>query len=152
LVLAFGLGAIGIGAALFWPRHAEPTGAPARSAVASASASSAPSAPPGALGPFDPRAVDPMELLGKAKTRALAWSKDALLISMRARPVVSGRVDIASGGTIEYVFGRPTGEGMGPGTKTSGKRLRMTLTNTGIELEETAGPGARAALEPNCPL
>src|SRR5262249_19658867 len=108
--------------------------------------------PPGALGPFDPRAVDPMELLGKAKTRALAWSKDALLISMRARPVVSGRVDIASGGTIEYVFGRPTGEGMGPGTKTSGKRLRMTLTNTAIEPEATAGPGARAALEPNCPL
>jgi hypothetical protein len=70
-----------------------------------------------------------MEVLGRAKTRALVWSKDALLISMRASPVVSGRVDVGSGGTIEYLFGRPTGEGLGPGTKVSGKRLRVALTS-----------------------
>jgi hypothetical protein len=84
--------------------------------------------------------------------RALAWSKDALLVSMRASPVVSGRVDLESGGTIEYLFGRPTGEGLGPGAKVSGKRLRIALTHTGTEIDEAGGAVARAALEPNCPL
>jgi len=93
-----------------------------------------------------------MEVLGKAKTRALAWSKDALLISMRASPVVSGRVDIESGGTLEYLFGKPTGEGLGPGAKVAGKRLHIALTKTGTEIGESGGPAARAALEPNCPL
>jgi hypothetical protein len=93
-----------------------------------------------------------MEVLGKAKTLALAWSKDALLISMRASPVVSGRVDLESGGALEYVFGKPTGEGLGPGAKVAGKRLRIALTKAGTEIGESGGPAARAALEPNCPL
>ena len=93
-----------------------------------------------------------MEVLGKAKTRALAWSKDALLVSMRASPVVSGRVDVSNGGTIEYLFGKPTGEGLGPGAKVSGKRLRIALSSAGTQIGEAAGSAARAALEPNCPL
>jgi hypothetical protein len=104
------------------------------------------------LGPFDPKAADPMALLGKARARALAWSKDALLVSIRADPVVAGRVDLENGGTIEYTFGKPTGESLSPGTKVSGKRLRIALTRAGSKIGEAAGPSARAAPEPNCLL
>jgi hypothetical protein len=101
---------------------------------------------------MDARAVDPMDVLAKAKTRALAWSKDALLVSMRVHPVVSGHVDVSSGGAIEYWFGMPTGEGFGPGAKIAGKRFHVTIDQAGVHVEEAAGAPGRAALEPNCPL
>jgi hypothetical protein len=104
------------------------------------------------VGAVNLRAVDPMEVLGRAKTRALSWSKDAVLVSMRARPVASGRVDVQGGGSVEYWFAKPTGEGFGPGMKVAGKRLHISLESTGTKTEETAGGPARAALEPNCPL
>lgn len=152
IALAAGLAIIGAGAVLLRPRTPAESAAPMHPAAPTASPPASGHAPPSDLGPFDPRAVDPMDILGRAKTRALVWSKDALLISMRANPVVSGRVDVGSGGTIEFLFGKPTGEGLGPGAKTSGKRLRIALTSTGTEIGETGGPPTRAALEPNCPL
>jgi hypothetical protein len=117
-----------------------------------AATASAAEGAPGDLGPYDPRAVDPAEIFGKAKTRALAWSKDAVLVSIRARPVVLGRVDVGSGGSIEYFFGKPSGEGLGAGAKVASKRLMILLGNTGTKVEETSGGAGRAALEPNCPL
>lgn len=152
IALAIGLALLGVGAALLRPRVAVSDPGPARSAPPAVSETVPAEPPPNDLGPFDPKAADPIALLGKAKARALAWSKDALLVSIRADPVVAGRVDLEKGGTIEYTFGKPTGESLSPGTKVSGKRLRVALTRTGGEIDEVAGPPARAALEPNCLL
>jgi len=151
VLLVAGLAVIGIIAAVFVPKRSAEADTPPPVRPAPSTAAEKP-ANPDDFGPMDTRAVDPMDVLGKAKTRALAWSKDAMLVSMRARPVVSGRVDVQGGGTIEYWFAKPTGEGFGPGAKIAGKRLHLTLDNTGVHVEEAPGAPGRAALEPNCPL
>jgi hypothetical protein len=93
-----------------------------------------------------------MEILGRAKTRALVWSKEAQLVAMRAAPVVDARVNLSSGGSIEYSFAKPTGEGFGSGARVSGKRLSIRIAGTSTQVDEVAAPPGRAALEPNCPL
>jgi hypothetical protein len=152
VVLVVGLAAIGlIGVVLTPHRRSETEVGPRAPAVV---ATVAPDRPidPNDLGVRDPSAVDPMDVLGRARTRALAWSRDALLVSLRAQPVLSGRVNLASGGTIEYWFGKPTGEGFGAGAKVAGRRLHLTLTSGGTQVDEAPAGGGRAALEPNCPL
>lgn len=151
IALFLGLGAIGAAAVLLRQRDTSPD-ASREPPIASALEGEPKKTAPTDVGALNLRAVDPIELLGRVKTRALSWSKDAVLVSMRARPVASGRVDVQGGGTVEYWFGKPTGEGFGPGMKTAGKRLRISLESTGTKTEETAGGPARAALEPNCPL
>jgi hypothetical protein len=151
LLLVGGLAAIGIGAALFMPKRSESATIPEARRPAPSVAAEAPKNPDD-FGPMDMRALDPMELLGKAKTRALAWSKDAVLVSLRAHPVVSGRVDVSSSGSIEYWFGKPTGEGFAPGAKIAGKPLHVTIDQGGVHVDEAAGTSGRVALEPNCPL
>jgi hypothetical protein len=100
----------------------------------------------------DVRAVDPIEALGKARARAIAWHPDAILVSIHAAPVGESGVDLPSGGVIEYVFGRPAGEGFGAGAKTSNKRFTVKLSSAGESgAESSAGPG-RAAIDPNCPF
>jgi hypothetical protein len=151
VVLAVGLAAIGGLAAALVPRgRGTVEAAPAVSAGPVPSAEAA--AGPDDLGIGDPSAVHPSELLGRARVRALAWNREALLLAIRAEPVVSGAVNLTSGGTIEYWFGKPTGEGFGAGAKVSGKRLRIALGQSGTKVEETGGGIGRAALEPNCPL
>jgi hypothetical protein len=151
IAVLLALGAIGVAAALLRthdPSSDASLGPPVSSALEGDPGKTAPTD----VGTVNLRAVDPIELLGRVKTRALAWSKDAVLVSLRARPVASGRVDVQGGGSIEYWFGKPTGEGFGPGMKIAGKRLHVSLESTGTKTEETAGAPARAALEPNCPL
>jgi hypothetical protein len=151
VALAIGLAAIGAAVVLLRPRAASPDAtrdAPLASVTEGESGKTAPTN----VGAVNLRAVDPIEVLGRVKTRALAWSKDAVLVSMRARPVASGRVDVQGGGSVEYWFGKPTGEGFGLGMKVAGKRLHIALESTGTKTEQTAGGSARAALEPNCPL
>jgi hypothetical protein len=149
--LVVGLAVIGGAAAVLRP-HGSATATAARSPLALASANDSTKTSSGELGTVDLKSVDPMEVLGRAKTRALAWSSDAVLVSMRARPVTDGRVNVQAGGSVDYWFGKPTGEGFGPGTKVTGKRLHISLESTGTKTEETSGGAGRAALEPNCPL
>jgi hypothetical protein len=145
--------AAAIGGAAFVLRSRDPrTVAESAQSVSSAAEGETRKALPTDVGALNLHAVDPMEVLGRVKTRALTWSKDAVLVSMRARPVASGRVDVQGGGSVEYWFGKPTGEGFGPGMKVAGKQLHVSLESTGTKTEETAGAPARAALEPNCPL
>jgi hypothetical protein len=153
VLLAVGLLAIGLVGVLL---------SPSRKHASAEAVSAAPAAPPVAparpvdpndLGIADPNAVDPMEVLGRAKSRALAWNRDAILVALRAGPVNRGHVSLTSGGTITYWFGKPTGEGFGPGAKVAGKRLQISVTSGPTKVDEvTSGPGSRAALEPNCPL
>src|SRR5580765_5503948 len=90
IALATALAFLGAGAALLRPRVAVLDPGPAHSAPSAVSETVPAELPPNDLGPFDPKAADPMALLGNAKARALAWSKDALLVSIRADPVVAG--------------------------------------------------------------
>jgi hypothetical protein len=151
VALAFGLAVIGTALVLLRQGDAGPD--PSRTApLASVTEGESGKTAPTDVGTINLRAVDPIEVLGRVKTRALTWSKDAVLVSMRARPVASGRVDVQGVGSVEYWFGKPTGEGFGPGMKVAGKRLHISLESTGTKTQETAGGPARAALEPNCPL
>jgi len=129
--------------------------APARRALSPTAHSELPPeapADPNDLGIEDPKRVDPSALLGKAKTRALAWSKDAVLVGVKAGPVVRGLVDITSDGTIDFTFGKPTGEGFGADVRVAGKGFRILVRGSGTKVDDTAMVTGRAALEPNCPL
>jgi len=150
IVLAVGLAAIG-GLFALAPRHVDTTAAATPSVPKpAATPSEAHPADPNDFGIADPASVDPMEILGRAKARALAWSKDAELASIRAQPVANGTVNVSAGGTIEFWFGRPTGEARL--ARVSGKRLHVTVGASSTGVEEVAVPPGRAALEPSCPL
>jgi hypothetical protein len=152
VVLGVGLLAIG-GLFALAPRHPDTNSiAASNTAKVLPSATQAPPVDPNDLGIKDPSAVDPGEILGRAKTRALAWSKDAQLVSLRALPVENAKVNLSSGGIIEFWFAKPTGEGFGSGARVGGKRLHLKLGATGTEVEEIAAQNGRAALEPNCPF
>jgi hypothetical protein len=100
----------------------------------------------------DPSKVDPSDVLVRAKSRALVWHRDAVLVSMRAQPMSDGKVNLTSGGTIEYVFGKPTDASFGMGVRVSGKRFRITLAGSESTAVQVGGTAGRAALEPNCPI
>ncbi|HEX7670889.1 MAG TPA: hypothetical protein VF395_14940, partial [Polyangiaceae bacterium] len=153
VVLGVGLAAILLLAVALGPRHGDDSATSAAAAVKSA-APRPPDHPvnPNDLALGDLTKVDPIDVLGRAKTRALAWNRDAVLVSLRAQPVSAGKVNVESGGTLEYFFGKPTGEGFGAGTRVSGKRFRIAIAASGTTAEEVAGGLGRAALEPNCPL
>jgi hypothetical protein len=151
--LGVGLAGILVLAVTLGPRRADDS----TRAAPVAAKSAVPSLPdhpadPNDLRVGDPGSVDPMDVLARAKTRALAWNRDAVLVSLRAQPVTGGKVNLMNGGTVEYLFGKPTGEGFGAGTRVSGKRFHITLSGSGTTAEEAGGAPGRAALEPNCPL
>jgi hypothetical protein len=152
VVLGVGLAAIGTAATLLSPGRRDGSSAAASANRPPPAAAAPRPVDPNDLGIQNPAAVDPSDVLGRAKTRALVWSKDAVLASIRARPVVNGKVDLTGGGTVEYVYGKPTGEGFGAGARIAGKRLRITLTGSGTKVDEIGGGPLRAAMEPNCPL
>lgn len=153
VVLGVGLAAILVLAVALGPRRgddaAKTTPVAARSALPSLPEHPA---DPNDLALGDLTKIDPIDVLGRAKIRALAWNRDAVLVSLRAQPVSGGKVNVESGGTLEYAFGKPTGEGFGAGTRVSGKRFRVRIAASGTTAEEVAGGLGRAALEPNCPL
>lgn len=151
VVLGVGLCAIA-GLFALAPRHPDTSAAASATVKPQAPPSQAPPADPNDLGVKDPSAADPAEILGRAKVRALAWSKEAQLVSLRAQPVSNTTVNLTSGGTIEYWFGKPTGEGFGSGARVNGKRLHIKLGAGGTEVEEVPAGLGRAALDPNCPL
>jgi hypothetical protein len=153
VVLGVGLAAILLlGVTLAPHRHGDMTGAGPSAAKLAVPSPPAPLADPNGLGIGDPSQVDPSDVLARAKSRALVWNRDAVLVSMRAEPVSEGKVNLTSGGTIEYVFGKPTGEGFGMGARVSGRRFRITLAGSESTAAEVGGTAGRAAPEPNCPI
>jgi len=152
VVLAVGLCAIGAIYAAWAPRHSDGADVAPSAAKPPPLPSEAPPVDPNDLGIRDPSSADPTEILGRAKTRALTWSKEAQLVAMRAEPVVDAKVNLSSGGSIEYSFAKPTGEGFGSGARVTGRRLSIKVVGTGAQVGEVAASPGRAALEPNCPL
>jgi hypothetical protein len=151
--LAVGLAAIGAILAIWAPRRPDTTDVAASAAKPAPTPSeTAPPADPNDFGIADASSADPTEILGKAKTRALSWSKEAQLVAIRAEPVVAGRVNLTAGGSIEFSFAKPTGEGFGSGAKVTGKRLSIKVLGGGTQVAEVGGGPGRASLEPNCPL
>ncbi|HVU05331.1 MAG TPA: hypothetical protein VHE30_26470 [Polyangiaceae bacterium] len=153
IVLGVGLAVIVVAGILFSPKSQDAARA-APSAAPKAAPAATPAAPvdPNDLGIADRSAADPGDLLLHAKTRAQTWNADAVLVSLRATRVGDGKVNLAGGATIEYVFGKPTGEGFAAGAKVAPKHLRIVVGSGATSVEETGRGGGRAALEPNCPI
>jgi len=150
VVLAVGLLAIGVVAVLLAP-HPDKAAPPS---VAPPPKSSAPIAPPDPndMHVADPTRVDPLEVLPRARERALAWQKDAALVSIRAEGVAFGRVNLTTGGSVEYTFGKRTAPGFGPTARISGKRLRIALGASGTTVDEQPARDGAAAADPTCQL
>jgi hypothetical protein len=150
VVLGVGLLAIGVAAAALSPHKVSETAVPSV-APPKSSAEAAP-VDPNDLHIEDRTRVDPLEVLGRAKARALAWQKDATLVSIHAEGVALGRVNLNAGGTVEYTFGKPSAPGFGPNARVTGKRLRIALGSQGTTVDEAPPRDASAAPDPTCPI
>ncbi|MBN2195606.1 MAG: hypothetical protein JW751_22490 [Polyangiaceae bacterium] len=92
-------------------------------------------------GPGQGPSVEATDLLARAKTLGGEWNRDAVLVSLRADPIVAGRVPVEKGGTVEFVFAIPAGK-LGPGARVGKDRFTVTFTGT----EPTTRISADAAL------
>jgi hypothetical protein len=150
-LLIGGLALIGGIGVVFAPRvpgqEEEPT---AREAPANEPGAAPGTSDPNDLGIANPKAVSPMDLLGAAKARALAWDPEAILVSITAEPTVGGRVDLTAGGRIAFVFGRPTGQGFGAGAAVKPRAFSVDVGHGATLAHEVTARQTRAAAEPNC--
>ena len=96
--------------------------------------------------------VEPSALLGRARARAATWHEHAELVLIEASPVVSGNVDVGAGGTLDLVFGKPTGARLGPGAPLGSERLAVRVTPKGLSATEDRATAARAVADPSCPM
>lgn len=96
------------------------------------------------------RTVEATELLGRAKARALEWNRDAVLVMIRADPIVAGRVPLGGEGKVDVVFGIPSGK-LGPGARVGKERLTVTFTGsaTSTTTREDTAP-SRGVADPAC--
>jgi hypothetical protein len=126
--------------AAFWQLRKHDSASQAQPApAASSSATPAPSSPP---------ALDPSALFTQAKSKALAWHEDATLVQIDLAPVVDGKLD--PGATLEFVFGKPAGKRIGPGTSVQSGLFVVTADASGLRSSERPGANASAVAEPNC--
>ena len=93
-------------------------------------------------------ALDPNALFAQAKTLALGWHVDATLVEMDFAPVLDGRLDPSA--TLEFVFGRPVGKHLGPGSPVQSGLFVVTADAQGVRSAERPGANATAVAEPNC--
>jgi hypothetical protein len=95
-------------------------------------------------------AVEPTELLSRAKERGLAWNRDAVLVAIRAEPVVAGRVPLGADGRVEVVFAVPSGT-LGPGTRVGKDRFTVAFAGSTVEASSSseAAP-TRGVADPAC--
>jgi hypothetical protein len=102
--------------------------------------------------PSKPEPIDPSALFPNAKSRALAWNPDAVLVTIAAGPVLRGKVETQGGGSVRFEFAQP-GEKLGPGQPVSRKRFLVVTDASGTNTREEQGPaGQRGVAEPACPL
>jgi hypothetical protein len=124
--------------------------------VSSAEPGAQPSAPaldsPKASGSPPADAFSPLGRIGVAKSRAAAWMSDAVLVSIDARPVVSGKVDASQGGKIMYAYGKPTGQGFGPGARVQPSGFQVEVTKDATRSSKVPLRRLREASEPNCSI
>ena len=126
--------------AAFWQLRKHDDARPAPPApAASASAAPAPSGPP---------ALDPNALFVQAKSKALAWHEDATLVEIDLAPVVDGKLDPSA--SLEFVFGKPVGKRIGPGTSVQSGLFVVSADANGLRSAERPGTNASAVAEPNC--
>lgn len=152
LLLLFGLGVLGLVAALFAPHVDRAASAASSEKPVVQGAPRNPGSPAlDALGVKKPEAVDPTDLLAHVKSRASAWHRDAVLVSMSAQPVRKGLVDLTNGGSVEYNFARADGP-LNPGSAVKADRLIIRVDASGPSEQETRAGAGRSTAEPNCSL
>jgi hypothetical protein len=111
---------------------------PATSATLNTAPSSAPA----------PVVLEPTTLFAKAKSAALAWQTDATLLEIDIAPVANGKVD--PNGKLVFVFGKPSGQKLGPGTRVRATAFVVTADASGLQGDEHPAGKAVSVGEPNC--
>jgi hypothetical protein len=115
-----------------------------RAALPAASALRAP--PPASTPPAVE--LEPTTLFAKAKAAALAWHTDAALVEIDIGPVTAGKVE--PDGKLVFLFGKPAGKKLGPGTAVQALGFLVTADQNGLRGDEHSMAKAVSAAEPNC--
>jgi hypothetical protein len=101
----------------------------------------------------NPNRVDPSELYPKAKTRAIAWDRNAELLSLVARNVTGGVVNLSvEGAEIKYTFRIPR-RPVPTGQPELPDLYAVTFSPTGVQTaEQNSGSSTRLGKmeEPTC--
>jgi hypothetical protein len=97
-----------------------------------------------------PSRLEPTSLLAVAHREASAWHRDAVLVSVSARPLDARGV--APGGKVEITFAKPAGQRVSGGAETSGERLVLSSSDGTLAKSEQRAAKARITPEPNCPF
>lgn len=95
-----------------------------------------------------PARLEPSRLLADARRQASAWQRDAVLISVSAKPLDASGV--AAGGGVELVYAKPAGQSVAGGADTSGERLTLRTSGGALASTPERGGKAKVAPEPNC--
>jgi hypothetical protein len=104
-------------------------------------------APAASAGPLR---IEPTSLLAIARRDASAWHRDAVLVSVSARPLDARGV--APGGKVEITFAKPAGQRISGGAETSGERLVLSSSDGTLAKTEERATKAQITPEPNCPF
>lgn len=143
LLLVLGLGGLvvlGLGglATMVWLRQGDADAAARPAPVAS-------TAPvPAAL----PARLEPSRLLADARRQASTWHRDAVLLSIHAKPLDASGV--APGGSVEMLYAKPAGQSVAGGADTATERLALRATGGALESTPERGARGKVAPEPNC--
>ena len=97
-----------------------------------------------------PLQLEPTSLLAKAHAEASAWHRDAVLVSVSAKPLDARGV--APGGKVEIIFAKPAGQRISGGAEATGDRLVLSSSDGGLAKTEERSAKARITPEPNCPF
>lgn len=134
-VVVLGLVVAGVAIAL-----REPSSAGALKPVAALTPTALPSA--------EPARLETSTLFAEAKRQASAWHQDAVLVSVSVSQVDARGV--APEGSVEFAYGRPSGQRFTGGADTGGERLLLRSSGAGLTKSEERGGKGRVAPEPNC--
>ncbi|HTM43802.1 MAG TPA: hypothetical protein VL137_02545 [Polyangiaceae bacterium] len=93
-----------------------------------------------------------MSLWAEASKLAAGWNRNAMLIQMRAQPLLpSGALD-PSGSSVRFEFGAPAPDTNEPMSHSGRDHFVVTIDKAGTQSVVThAAPGATMVPEPQCP-
>lgn len=95
-----------------------------------------------------PTRLEPSRLLADARRQASAWQRDAVLVSLSAKPLDAH--GIAPGGNLELVYAKPAGASVAGGAETGVQRLALRTGGEALSSSEERGTKGKVAPEPNC--
>lgn len=95
-----------------------------------------------------PLQLEPSRLLADARRQASAWHRDAVLVSLTAKPLDARGV--AAGGAVELVYAKPAGPSVAGGAEASAQRLTLRSSGEALNATEERGAKSKVAPEPNC--